>query len=112
MQQKSPTKQKLFFVLTVLSLFFIGNLKSQAQNTTGISLTWNIGVGCQTYTEDRKGDSQVEIYDMTGRMISSFNNKETQGIYELDLAPMATGVYVVILRQGGAVLMQRKLIIK
>jgi hypothetical protein len=59
--------------------------------------------------ETNQKDSQVEIYDMTGRMISSFNNKETQGVYELDLAPMATGVYVVILRQGGAVLMQRKL---
>ena len=56
-----------------------------------------------------QGESQVEIYDLTGRLISSFINKDNQGVYELDLAPMATGVYVVVLRQGGAIIMQRKL---
>ena len=59
--------------------------------------------------ETPQGESQVEIYDLTGRLISSFTNTDKQGVYELDLAPMATGVYVVILRQRGVVLMQRKL---
>lgn len=59
--------------------------------------------------ETPQGESQVEIYDLTGRLISSFINKDNQGVYELDLAPMATGVYVVLLRQGGAIIMQRKL---
>jgi hypothetical protein len=59
--------------------------------------------------ETLQGESQVEIYDLTGRLISSFTNQENQGVIALDLAPMATGVYVVVLRQGGAVLMQRKL---
>jgi alpha-tubulin suppressor-like RCC1 family protein len=59
--------------------------------------------------ETPQGESQVEIYDLTGRLISSFTNTDNQGVYELDLAPMATGVYVVVLRQGGVVLMQRKL---
>jgi hypothetical protein len=59
--------------------------------------------------ETPQGESQVEIYDLTGRLISSFINKDNQGVYELDLAPMATGVYVVVLRQGGAIIMQRKL---
>jgi PKD repeat protein len=59
--------------------------------------------------EVSQGESQVEIYDLTGRLISSFTNTDNQGVYELDLAPMATGVYVVVLRQRGTVLMQRKL---
>lgn len=59
--------------------------------------------------ETVEGDSQVEIYDLTGRLISSFSNIDKQGVYELDLAPMATGVYIVVLRQGGTILMQRKL---
>jgi hypothetical protein len=59
--------------------------------------------------ETPPGDNQIEIYDLTGRLISSFINKDNQGVYELDLAPMETGVYIVLLRQGGAVLMQRKL---
>ena len=59
--------------------------------------------------ETPQGESQVEIYDLTGRLISSFINTDNQGVYELDLAPMATGVYVVVLRQGGAIIMQRKL---
>ena len=59
--------------------------------------------------ETPQGESQVEIYDLTGRLISSFINTDNQGVYEVDLAPMATGVYVVVLRQGGAIIMQRKL---
>ena len=59
--------------------------------------------------ETPQGESQVEIYDLTGRLISNFINKDNQGVYELDLAPMATGVYVVVLQQGGAIIMQRKL---
>ena len=59
--------------------------------------------------ETPPGANQIEIYDLTGRLISSFINKDNQGVYELDLAPMATGVYIVVLRQGGTVLMQRKL---
>ena len=59
--------------------------------------------------ETPQGESQVEIYDLTGRLISNFINKDNQGVYELDLAPTATGVYVVGLRQGGAIIMQRKL---
>ena len=59
--------------------------------------------------ETLQGESQVEIYDLTGRLISSFRNKDNQGVYEVDLAPMATGVYVVVLRQGGAIIMQRQL---
>jgi hypothetical protein len=59
--------------------------------------------------ETPPGANQIEIYDLTGRLISSFINKDNQGIYELDLAPMVTGVYIVLLRQEGVVLMQRKL---
>lgn len=54
MNQKSPPKQKLFFVLTLFALLFGGILKSQSQNSSGISIGWNISVGCQTYSEDRK----------------------------------------------------------
>ncbi len=53
--------------------------------------------------------SQVEVYDLLGRLISSFESTATQGVIDLDLAPMARGVYVVVLRQGSQILMQRKL---
>ncbi len=59
--------------------------------------------------ETQQKDSQVEVYDLTGRLIASYNATQTQGVWELDLAPMATGVYVVVLRQGNQILMQRKL---
>jgi hypothetical protein len=63
MKQKFPQKQKLFFVLTLFAMLFAGNVTSHAQNASGISLTWNIGVGCQTYSEDRKGVFLEEIAD-------------------------------------------------
>ncbi|WP_026977680.1 PKD domain-containing protein [Flavobacterium tegetincola] len=59
--------------------------------------------------ETEQSNSQVEVYDLTGRLIANFEATATQGVWELDLAPMATGVYVVVLRQGGTILMQRKL---
>ena len=59
--------------------------------------------------ETEQSNSQVEVYDLTGRLIARFEATAKQGVWELDLAPMATGVYVVVLRQGGTILMQRKL---
>ncbi|MDR6969269.1 PKD repeat protein [Flavobacterium arsenatis] len=59
--------------------------------------------------ETEHGSGQVEVYDITGRLITSFEAAATQGVWELDLAPMATGVYVVVLRNGTEILMQRKL---
>lgn len=59
--------------------------------------------------ETEQSNSQVEVYDLTGRLIANFEATATQGVWELDLAPMATGIYVVVLRQGGTILMQRKL---
>ena len=54
MKQFNPPKQKIIFVLTLFALLFTGILKSQGQTNSGISLSWNIGVGCQSYSEDRK----------------------------------------------------------
>lgn len=59
--------------------------------------------------ETEQINSQVEVYDLTGRLISSYATTAKQGVWELDLAPMATGVYVVVLRNGNQILMQRKL---
>lgn len=59
--------------------------------------------------ETEQGNSQVEVYDLTGRLIASFEAAAAKGVWELDLAPMATGVYVVVLRNGTEILMQRKL---
>ena len=47
MDQKSSTKQKILFVLTIFILFLGGNLKGNAQTPPGIALFWNAEVGCQ-----------------------------------------------------------------
>ena len=63
MEQNSTPKQKLFFVLMLFTFLFGGKNLCHAQNASGISLTWNVGVGCQTYSEDRKGVFLEEIAD-------------------------------------------------
>lgn len=59
--------------------------------------------------DSAQSNSQVEVYDLTGRLMASYATSSRTGVWELDLAPMATGVYVVLLRQGSAIIMQRKL---
>jgi hypothetical protein len=56
-----------------------------------------------------QSNSQVEVYDLTGRLMASYAASTASGVWELDLAPMATGVYVVVIRQGSTIIMQRKL---
>ena len=59
--------------------------------------------------ESAQTQSQIEVYDLTGRLMASFESSAKEGVWELDLAPMATGVYVVVLRQNNQIVMQRKL---
>ncbi|MGV8964616.1 MAG: PKD domain-containing protein, partial [Candidatus Saccharimonadaceae bacterium] len=61
MNQITFPKQKIIFVLTLFALFFTGIVKVQAQSTSGIYLTWDIGVGCEGYSNDRKDIFLEEI---------------------------------------------------
>jgi len=54
-------------------------------------------------------DPQLEIYDMTGRLVASHQAKGLNGTWALDLNPMATGIYVVVLKQNNRIIMQKKL---
>ena len=54
MNQKSPTKQKIVFVLMLFALFFVGMLKTQAQTPPGVALFWDKQVGCQVGGTDEK----------------------------------------------------------
>lgn len=62
-----------------------------------------------SWFETEQSNSQLEVYDLTGRLIAKFETTATQGVWKLDLASMTTGIYVVVLRQGATILMQRKL---
>ncbi|WP_293892505.1 T9SS type A sorting domain-containing protein [Flavobacterium sp.] len=55
-------------------------------------------------------DSEIAIYDLTGRLIISYAAKEPKGDWTLSLNNYAAGVYVVVLFEHGQVVLQKKLI--
>jgi alpha-tubulin suppressor-like RCC1 family protein len=54
-------------------------------------------------------DAQLELYDLTGRLVAQYEANGPQGSWQLDFSPIATGVYVVVVQQGNQVIMQKKL---
>lgn len=54
-------------------------------------------------------NTQLEVYDLTGRLVASYQANELKGTWRLDLNPMATGVYVVVMRENNQIIMQKKL---
>ena len=54
----------------------------------------------------------IEVYSILGRKIASYSASATNGSWELDTTALPTGVYVVVMKDNDAVLMQKKLIIE
>jgi hypothetical protein len=53
--------------------------------------------------------ASIEIYDLTGRRMVSHQPKESKGVWTVDIQNMATGIYVVVLKDNDKVLQQQKL---
>jgi PKD repeat protein len=54
-------------------------------------------------------NAQLEVYDLTGRLLANYNTQQAQGSWQLPLHNMAAGVYVVVLKANNQILMQKKL---
>lgn len=61
-----------------------------------------------TFT-DMDAEKWVEVYDMTGRLMSHAEVKSLQGSVELMLARYVPGVYQVVLRQNGQAIVNRRM---
>lgn len=53
-----------------------------------------------------------EIFDIAGRLVKHFEPSTLNGKISLPIAEMATGMYVVILKQNGIMKMQKKLLVE
>ncbi|MBS1583989.1 MAG: T9SS type A sorting domain-containing protein [Bacteroidetes bacterium] len=51
----------------------------------------------------------LEMYDVTGRLMARHAVYENSGSWEINLSSYAAGMYVVVLRENGKVLLQSKL---
>ena len=54
---------------------------------------------------------QIEVFDLTGRKVRSFNVADATGVLQLDMSDYAGGVYIVVMKEDGAVLQHQKLTI-
>lgn len=59
--------------------------------------------------ESQAANAQLEIYDLTGRLIASHSTTEAKGTWQLPLHNMASGIYVVVLKENNQIIMQKKL---
>jgi hypothetical protein len=59
--------------------------------------------------ESQAAIAQLEIYDLTGRLIASHSTTEAKGTWQLPLHNMASGIYVVVLKENNQIIMQKKL---
>ncbi|OJW84161.1 MAG: hypothetical protein BGO69_11865 [Bacteroidetes bacterium 46-16] len=74
-------------------------IPNPAQNDTRVDYTFS----------EAGGNRYLEMYDMTGRLMDKMMVTENKGSWNLDLNRYAAGMYVVIVRQDGRVLLQSKL---
>ncbi|OJW84505.1 MAG: hypothetical protein BGO69_10960 [Bacteroidetes bacterium 46-16] len=70
-----------------------------AQNSTRVDYRYSVA-GANRY---------LELYDMTGRLIARHAAEADAGSWQIDLSHYAAGMYIVLLRQEGRVLLQSKL---
>lgn len=56
--------------------------------------------------------AQLALYDLTGRFLGSYNCSTISGIWHLDTSTLASGQYLIVMKQHGQVVQQRHLIIK
>ena len=54
---------------------------------------------------------QIEVFDLTGRKVRSFNVADASGSLQLDMSDYAGGVYIVVMKEDGALLQHQKLTI-
>jgi type IX secretion system substrate protein len=73
-----------------------------AQNSTSVDYITG-------YTQDSYHDAVIQVYDMTGRMVSSYTITSMQGSWQLSLADYPAGVYLVALKENGMIVKQSKL---
>lgn len=59
-KQLLRVKQKVFFVLILASFLLLGNAKGYSQVNSGLAISWDKEVGCQTYSYDDKRKVYIE----------------------------------------------------
>jgi hypothetical protein len=56
--------------------------------------------------------SNISVYDLTGRFITQYNATSNNGSWQLPLNTMSAGVYLVVLKENGQVVSQKKLVVE
>lgn len=54
----------------------------------------------------------IEIYDLTGRLVTQHQALSTEATWQLPIDGMPTGIYLVVLKEQDQVVMQKKLIVE
>jgi hypothetical protein len=54
----------------------------------------------------------IQVYDLTGRLITQHQALSTEATWQLPLDGMPTGIYLVVLKEQDQVVMQKKLIVE
>ena len=64
------------------------------------------------YQQQIQGDRSIEIYSLWGYLLESHKPKDNEGSWSVGLDAYPSGQYIVVMREGGAVLLQKNLIKK
>lgn len=67
-----------------------------------VNLQYDLGVS----------NSTVELYELTGRLLTQQTLRTSKGTTAIPLSTFASGMYIVVVRDGNQILYQQKLIIK
>jgi len=70
-----------------------------AQNTTRVDYA----------LDSKETNGAIEVYDMMGRLVSSYAISSNTGSWQLSLDNYAAGVYLVSLKENGVIIKQSKL---
>jgi len=57
-------------------------------------------------------NAEIQIYDLTGKQLASYAALNKKGSINLNIASLASGIYVVVLKEDGQTTMQKKLVVE
>lgn len=81
-------------------------------NTNLLLIAPNPSKGWTTISYSHTVVPTIEVYSILGRKVANYSANTTKGSWELNTTGLPTGVYLVVLKDNDAVLMQKKLIVE
>lgn len=91
----------------------VGEKAAVVETTNSLLLYPNPAHGEVTALFDIVSDNaEILIYDLTGKQLASYTALNKKGSINLNIAQLASGIYVVVLKEDGQTTLQKKLVVE